>query len=93
MSGGAITHIAGNDVQVGDQLRQRCAWCGTVLVDHALSRLMYEANTPPEQRRPGTWPVGELVEVDGGMSHIVEHEDGKPLPENCCGSAHPEVTV
>lgn len=89
----SVVHIAGNDVQIGDQLRQRCAWCGTVLVDHALSRLMYEASTPPEERRPGTWPVGGLVEVDGGASWAVKHDDGDPLPDNACGSAHPEVTV
>lgn len=89
----SVVHIAGNDVQIGDQLRQRCAWCGTVLVDHTLSQLMYEASTPPEERRPATWPVGGLVEVDGGASWTVEHNDGDPLPDNACGAAHPEVTV
>jgi hypothetical protein len=54
---------------------------------------MYEASTPPEQRRPSTWPVGGLVEVDGGASWTVEHNDGDPLPDNCCGSAHPEMTA
>jgi hypothetical protein len=96
MSGGAITHIAGNDVQVGGQLRQRCAWCGTVLIDYALGRLMVPVDQLPADGsdfRPGTWPVGALVELNGGVSRIVEHEDGKPLPENACGTAHPEVTV
>jgi hypothetical protein len=86
-------HIAGPDIQVGSQLRQRCGWCGAVLVDYALDRLMYEASTPPEERRPATWPVGGLVEVDGGMSVIVDHADGERLPPNACAQLDHAVTA
>ena len=37
-----MIHIAGPDVQVGAQLRQRCAWCGALLIDYALGQLDYE---------------------------------------------------
>lgn len=33
----ALTHLAGVDVQIGTQLRQRCSWCGAVLIDEDLS--------------------------------------------------------
>ncbi|MEZ0077383.1 hypothetical protein [Planotetraspora sp. GP83] len=33
----SVVHIAGPDIQVGAQLRQRCAWCGAVLLDYDLS--------------------------------------------------------
>lgn len=88
-----MVHIAGNDVQVGPYLRQRCSWCGVVLIDHDLSAIMYESRTPPDQRRPATWPVGALVEVDGHVSSIVEHEDGAELPANACGQLDPAVTA
>lgn len=89
----SIVHIAGSDVTVGAQLRQRCAWCGAVLADYLLDRIMYEVSTPPEERKPATWPVGALVEIDGGVSWVVEHEDGDPLPVNACGNLAAEVTV
>lgn len=87
---GAKVHIAGNDVQVGSHLRQRCAWCGAVLVDYALDRVAVPIGQPA---RPATWPVGGLVEVDGSMSWAVEHDDGRPLPANACGQLDTEVSV
>lgn len=91
MSAGVV-HIAGHEVQVGEFLRQRCAWCGAVLEDYDLSRLMYTVDTPPEQRRPATWPVGGLIEVDGGVTWVVDHDDGKTLPANACAVLDVEVT-
>lgn len=85
----AIVHIAGNDVQVGPYLRQRCAWCGAVLVDYDLTLVAVPEGQDP---RPATWPVGGLVEVDGHVSSTVPHEDGKQLPENACAQLDPAVT-
>lgn len=84
-----VVHIAGSDVQVGDQLRQRCAWCGAVLLDYDLGRIAVPEGEDP---RPGTWPVGALVEVDGNASWIREHVDGEQLPANACGQLDHEVT-
>ena len=86
----AVIHIAGNYVQVNAQLRQRCAWCGATLIDYNLERVAVPTGTDP---RPATWPIGELVAVDGGLSYMVEHEDGQLLPEGACGKLDPEVTV
>lgn len=86
MSG--VIHIAGVHVQIGERLCQRCAWCGTLLIDYDLSRIAVPVGQDP---MPGIWPHGELVLVDGGMSASVEHKDGDPLPDGACGKIDPEA--
>jgi len=86
----AIVHIAGPDIQIDTQLRQRCSWCGAVLVDYALDRVMVPVGQDP---RPGTWPVGAMVLVDGPMSTTVDHDSGRPLPDGSCGRLDPAVTA
>lgn len=89
---GSVVHIAGPDLQVGPQLRQRCGWCGEQLSDYDLERTASPCGPAcdkdgclPEHHRPAMWPVGALVEVDGrGTAWRVEHEDGAPLPANAC---------
>ena len=89
MSTGVI-HIAGVYVQVGSRMRQRCGWCGALLLTYDLAALAVPVGQDPT---PATWPVGSLVRVDGGLSFQVEHEDGQALPEGACGLLDPEVTV
>lgn len=84
-----IVHIAGPDITVGHQLRQRCAWCGAVLHDYDCTRIAVLEGDDP---RPGTWPVGALVEVDGNAVWIRDHVDGDPLPANACGQIDHTVT-
>lgn len=74
-------HFVGIDVQIGTLLRQRCAWCGDVLLDYDLERLAVPVG---QQEGPATWPVGTLVEVDGNATWAVEHDAADPLPENTC---------
>lgn len=88
-AGGAVVHIAADHVRVGAQLRQRCAWCGATLIDYDLGRVAVPVGQDPT---PATWPVGELVAVDGAMQTIVPHEDGAQLPPNACAALDPEVT-
>lgn len=87
---GAVTHIAGLDVQVGPYLRQRCAWCGAMLDDYDLRCVAVMEGQNP---RPAIWKVGVLVAIDGGASWVVEHEDGADLPANACAPLDPAVTV
>jgi len=86
------THIAGLDIKVHqngrDLLRQRCAWCPTILIDHDLSLLAYPVDQEGP-RSPAIWTVGALVKVDGHMSYIVDEEK---LPDDACASIDPEVT-
>jgi hypothetical protein len=84
----AIVHIAGLDVRVGNRLRQRCAWCGAMIDDYDL-RLV--ATT--DGNGPGTWPVGALIARDGGMTYVMEHDDGADIPSQCCAALDPSVTA
>jgi hypothetical protein len=91
LSIGGIVHIAGPVLQVGNQLRQRCGWCGAVLLDYDLANTLSPCDDRcqadgcrSEHHRPGTWPAGELVEVAGPASVVLPHEDGAELPANAC---------
>lgn len=88
MSAGVI-HIAGVHVQVGPLLRQRCAWCGALLLDYDLERIAVPEGQDPT---PATWPHGDLILVDGGVSANIPHQDGQPLPDGACAKLDPAVT-
>lgn len=50
-----ITHIAANSITLeGRFLRQRCAWCGCIIIDNDLSRMEVALNpdgtVPPPPR-------------------------------------------
>jgi hypothetical protein len=81
-----VIHIAGFPTRVGTHMRQRCAWCGTVLIDLHLENVAVAAKedgSPGDL--PGHWETGALVAVDGGCSYIVRHEDGTKIPDGWCG--------
>lgn len=84
-----VVHIAGNWVEVGPFLRQRCAWCGATLLDYNLNLIAVPIGQDP---RPATWPAGELIAVDGHANYTVDHKDGDPLPAGACARLDPEVT-
>lgn len=96
----SIVHIAGHPVQVGSHLRQRCAWCGAVILDQDLARtavqLPEDGSDPPPYP---TWGTGELIETHGldhsavSATWVVDHEDGQPVPDGCCAKLGPEVTA
>lgn len=80
--GEPMTHIAGLDVIVEDRyLRQRCAWCDAILMDYDLSTIAVPVGQDPGI---GAWKVGELVHVDGGISHVLAEAT---LPDDFCGWA------
>jgi hypothetical protein len=85
-----ITHIAGGQVRVGTRLRQRCSWCGALLCDYDLERIAVPVGQDPA---PAMWETGRLVEVDGGMSVVLDHEDGDEIPANACARIDDAVTA
>jgi len=89
-----VIHFAGIDIRVNDQLRQRCGWCGAVLLDYDLTRVMVPAGG--DRSAPATWPVGALVAVDGGMSHVISDADAARMtelpPESCARIDHAVTT-
>lgn len=84
-----LVHIAGPDVEVNGRLRQRCAWCGTILLDVDLTRIAVPEGTDP---RPGTWQLGALIAVDGPASYMLPRLAMEPLPDNACAVLDAEVT-
>lgn len=82
----AVIHIAGFPVRVGGHKRQRCAWCGVLLVDSIDDQLACTPPPPPGERvELAHWQPNALVRVDGPMSSIVTHVDGDPIPAGWCG--------
>lgn len=98
---GSVVHIAGVDVTVGDRYRQRCSWCGAVLFDYDLTRLAVQTpegwdDMTDEQKaaavKPGAWPIGALVARNGAATYVVDHEDGQPVPPECCAHLDHDLT-
>ena len=85
----SVTHIAGIDVTIGPLLRQRCAWCGATLIDYDLEKVAVPVG---QEGPPGHWEVGALVQVDGNMTIVLDHDESHKLPDNACARLDPEVT-
>ena len=84
----SIIHIAGFPVQIGSKYRQRCAWCGAVLIDGDMSCEMVATSDGRRTHGPSKYELGALVDVtiNGSVtgSAVVAHEDGAQLPANAC---------
>lgn len=81
----SVTHIAAPALHIfGMYIRQRCAWCGTIILEYDLNRVAVPEGTDP---MPATWAPMVMVRVDGHMSAEVEpvEEDGNiKLPMDSC---------
>jgi hypothetical protein len=86
-----VVHIAAQPVHIGCHLRQRCAWCGTMLEDYNMHEVSYESSDPDQ--RPPTWETGGLVLVDGNTMYSVPHVAGEDVPANACAGLDPAVTA
>lgn len=79
----SVTHIAGIDVTIGtdggDLMRQRCAWCGEVLLEYNLARVAVPVG---QEGPPATFPIGSFVMRDGS-AQIVMGNVAK-LPDDAC---------
>ena len=100
------THIIGVEVLLDNRQRQRCAWCGAVLLDNDLSRMAAKIELPDgvevsdeaPPARPAAFPVGKLLRITGaeGESRVFESVDpgeGGNLPDDACTRVHDDVTV
>lgn len=81
-----VTHIAGDIITLHERyMRQRCSWCGKVLIEYDLTRVAVPEGQPGP---PGAWPPGAMVRVDGIMSAIIEDpavvDDMVQLPMDSC---------
>jgi hypothetical protein len=86
----AIVHFVGPDIRIDDKrMRQRCAWCGTLLLEYDLDRIQ----VPVGQRQGmARFEVGTLLEVYEGMRQLISHKPGDKLPPNTCAELDDEVT-
>lgn len=91
--GEGVVHIAAYPIEIGGQLRQRCGWCGAVLIDVDLANVgaMVADPADPDQEYP-VWEPGGLVGVDGGVCWSVAHVDGAPLPAEACAQLPHDIT-
>lgn len=88
----SVAHIVGLQVTVqGHLCRQRCAWCGSVLVDVDLDLIALpegSVNYDP------FWKTGEVLEIESDgfvtRSSIILTHDGV-LPDNACTPARPRA--
>lgn len=75
----SVTHIAAPHIVIEDRwMRQRCGWCGAVLLEHDLTRVAVPVGTDP---MPATWTVGAQVRVDGPLTTCFE--DQKLAVDSC----------
>lgn len=82
-----VTHIAAPHIVIDDRwMRQRCGWCGVVLLDYDLDRVAVPTGTDPT---PATWEMGALVTVDGPASWTA---DVDRLPDDACARG-PGVSI
>lgn len=75
-----MTHIAGMPIALRDRwYRQRCAWCGELLIDGDVTMEMSIGGGSP-----GCWEEGALVRLDGPASFTIGTIGEEPLPDDCC---------
>lgn len=89
-----VTHAAGASVQFGTLLRQRCEWCGSILIDVDLARISVPVGQDPTYP---TWEPGKFVDAvmpdqQGGMQALNDWTEG-PVPETSCMRMPPELTA
>jgi hypothetical protein len=82
---GEVVHVAGPCITfAGRWVRQRCVWCGHVLIDMDLARTANQS---------ARWAVDALVHVDGSMSWVdtADDNDEGRVPDRCCMCLDPAV--
>lgn len=75
-----VTHMIGPAVSVGPLIRQRCTWCGALLMAYDTDRLAVPAGQDPT---PAMLPDGALVRMDGAHSWTADTE-AVTLPDDAC---------
>ena len=89
----SMTHVAGLVVNIGPHMRQRCAWCGAVMIDYDLTRIAVVVTDGEKPSGPPTWEVGALIVVAGNASWVAEDQGDDQLPADACARLDPEITV
>jgi hypothetical protein len=91
-----VSHVPAHAITFGGtHVRQRCAWCGYVLIDADLTRIAVWGESA-DKPFP-VWPVDGLARVTtgGGFTgtEAIELEEDEPVPDDCCMRVPPELTL
>jgi len=77
------THIASNSIIIeGRYHRQRCVWCGALLIDDDLS--MQAVPVEQSGERPPSWECGSLVRIEPGNPRVSTKVESETMPDDCC---------
>lgn len=80
----------------GRVLRQRCLWCGTLVLEVELDRVAVQLPADGSEPKPiGTWEPGAVVRVSDGnprVSALVEVGPDDLLPADACANLDYAVT-
>lgn len=93
-----VAHWTGAWLRVGPRLRQRCAWCGAVMLDVDLSTIAFageRTDVEPDDPTCGfpTWEPGTFVRHDGNMWVVVPAPpEDVTLPDSFCIALDPDLT-
>lgn len=97
-------HIAGPDMSVDGVMRQRCAWCGALLLEYNLANIMVQVEPGETAMAPAMFAPGVHVRVAGvwPVMHVAvepevhppdaEHPGAFVIPENSCMGLDIDVT-
>ena len=78
---GIVTHIAGPEIVVqGRWMRQRCSWCGAILINYDLDTV-----ASSDGKQPGSFEVGKMVDVSGISPVWCGVNNSNTLPSSFCG--------
>lgn len=72
----------------GTRQRQRCAWCGVLLLDVDDHRLAVPDGQPGERH---AWPAGRLLAADAGVFVLVDYDPGADVPPGTCAARDAEA--
>ena len=75
----ALSHLAAPSLYWLTHVRQRCVWCGMVLIDQDLTRVAYAINEDDgvgesTYRTIPVWPVDKWIVTDGAMTYTEDLE-------------------
>jgi hypothetical protein len=94
-----IVHIAALSYQFESIIRQRCSWCGAVLIDADLSMIAFQPNDDGSAPSFPVWEGGRQILRDGHVTSVIDdeisadHEGGIRVDDRCCMRIPRETTV
>lgn len=93
----SVVHIVGPVVDFYGHQRQRCLWCGALILDQDLKMMAVQLNPDGSADPPGYWEVGAWVACDKGghawWTVEPDKEDPNKSPENACVRLDPFTTT